>query len=790
VDDAGTPVALKGCNLGNWLLIEPWMLGLGDSFRDQHGLVSTLQTRFGPERTARLLDVYRSGWVTGPEMALIKSFGFNLVRVPFHHGLLADEDTPLVLRKDAFVWLDRAVDLAEQAGVYVILDMHGVPGGQSVEAPTGRADVNDLWNTPADQERTIWLWRKIAERYRNRSVVIAYDLINEPWGDFRVDVRPKLLDLVGKLHDAIREVDPDKLILAPGSLRGITFYGDPRTRGWKNVGFTEHFYPGLFGQGAPALETHARFLDYVVPARRELLKKLDVPYLVGEFNVVLDAAARPEMMRRYYDEFAAAGWMATMWSARLLSPQGGVRPDNWYLLTNAEPFSLPDLTKASYDEVLHAFEQLGTMPLAVDERLRDAMTASEPERIVLASYGMVPAGKLGDTVPGWTALDVSATLPGGARLLADGAIAIHGAGSDLWGNHDEFHFLCREQKGDFAVRNHLVSLVAPHPHAKAGWMLRAGTEPDAAHVLVHAFTDGRVMLAWRAERGGQMQEKALAISGLPVGLGVERKGRTIRVCYTDADGRWQSQPIPDGIRVSDTALLGMIVLSHEETVLASAAFDAVPGATDSSGKTPAGALPAERNAGELLQNASFETAADGADAADRARGWDRWGQWFNREQGWKPLREGGCLLGYHHWQIESAENSGVYQDVTGLKPGTRCTFSVFANRDAVAEGKHGPESVELRIESRCKGRLLNVASQTYRAADIATDENWSHLHVTGTLPADNARVLMIANPSRQTPRDAAMKFDAASLRVEPASVAPVNRVATHISRKEKEETHE
>ena len=28
VDEQGRPVVLRGCNLGNWLLIEPWMLGI------------------------------------------------------------------------------------------------------------------------------------------------------------------------------------------------------------------------------------------------------------------------------------------------------------------------------------------------------------------------------------------------------------------------------------------------------------------------------------------------------------------------------------------------------------------------------------------------------------------------------------------------------------------------------------------------------------------------------------------------------------------------------------------
>ena len=762
VDDAGAKITLRGCNLGNWLLIEPWMLGIrSERFRDQYSVVTTLQTRFGPERAAQLMELYRDNWMTAREFGLVKSFGFNLVRVPFHYGLLMDDEHPSVLRADAFKWLDRAVELAEQAGIYVILDLHGAPGGQSVDAPTGRAGVNALWDNPKFQEQTAWLWQRIAERYRDRAAVVAYDVLNEPWGDFRTDVRSRLVELFGQLYAAIREVDPNKLVFAPGSLRGITFYGRPSEHGWKNVGFTEHFYPGVFGRGAATLETHAQFLAFTVPAHRQMLERLDVPYLIGEFNVVFDRIAKPEIMRRYYDEFGASGWLATMWSARMINPRGGVQPDNWYLITNAQPFALPDLETAAYEDVAQAFRQLGGLELVADDALRTALTAREAGRLPLAIYtDAAITSPPADAIPGWTGMDVAAAPPGGAKSHSNGGVTIYGSGGDIWGNRDEFRFLYREISGDFAVGNRLSAISAPHPFAKAGWMLRESRAPDAAHVLVHAFADGRVMLAWRAERGGPTQERTLTISGLPVGLGLERNDREVQVRYTDADGDWHRQAVPDEVHLPDNALLGLIVLSHDDSTLASATFDGL-GSSDIS--CP---MPHQDTGTNLLQNPSFETAGD---AADRAQHWDRWGDWLNREQDWKPQRDGRCVLGYHHWQIDSADDSGVFQDVTSIKPGTRCTFSVDANRDMPAEGKQGPVAVEVRIESRLCDRLLTVASQTYQAKDLATSDGWSRLQVTGTVPADNARVLIIVTPSRETPRDAALKFDLARLCVRQAS---------------------
>jgi hypothetical protein len=41
-----------------------------------------------------------------------------------------------------------------------------------------------------------------------------------------------------------------------------------------------------------------------------------------------------------------------------------------------------------------------------------------------------------------------------------------------------------------------------------------------------------------------------------------------------------------------------------------------------------------------LANPSF---GDAGDTPDRAAGWNRWGDWFNREEGWTPVRSGSTM---------------------------------------------------------------------------------------------------------------------------------------------------
>ena len=156
------------------------------------------------------------------------------------------------------------LEMAQAAGVYVVLDLHGAPGGQSNQMHTGQADCNELWSSEEDRKRTAMVWQAVASRYRDRAVVAAYDLLNEPYGDYHTDLSQDLVRLMDQLYSAVRAVDDRHLVFLPGGLGiGIEFYGNPHRRGWHDVGFTEHYYPGLFGD-AVAVESHAR-AEPIVP---------------------------------------------------------------------------------------------------------------------------------------------------------------------------------------------------------------------------------------------------------------------------------------------------------------------------------------------------------------------------------------------------------------------------------------------------------------------------------------------------------------------------------------------
>lgn len=160
-----------------------------------------------------------------------------------------------------------------------------------------------------------------------------------------------------------------------------------------------------------------------------------------------------------------------------------------------------------------------------------------------------------------------------------------------------------------------------------------------------------------------------------------------------------------------------------------------------------------------LVNASFETKGP---QDDQAEGWMRWGDWMNRESTWTPVKDGVCIIGYHHWQIEKSDNSGLYQDMK-VAAGQNYTFSIYANADRPTDSSKTPETVELRLESTVNGQQSTLASKTYSLADIASGTDWSKLQISAVAPNDSLRVLVVVNPSTESPRGGALKFDAAEL---------------------------
>lgn len=722
VDPGGQIVPLRGTNIGNWLLIEPWMFGIfNDDIRDQHTFLSILESRFGAERTHELMEAHRLGWFTQRDANHIASFGFNAVRLPVHYAHMLTEDGKL--RDDAFRWIDVGIGYAEQAGLYTIIDLHGAPGGQSVDAPTGRLGQNYLWSDPDMQRRTILIWSSLAERYADRASVAAYDLINEPYGDFTTDVRPALIDLIGRLHDAVRAHDPDTLVLVPGTIRGITFYGDLAERGWTNAGYTEHFYPTIFGDASPSIGAHQRFVDSALRARADFIAQHPAPYLVGEMNPVFERVGGPAMKRAYFDLYDALGWSTTMWSYKLYTPAGGVNNDNWWMVANKHPFEF-DIERGDYESLMAAVRGFATDELVVDDDLRQAMIAPTATTL-LRPAAQSPVVRNPTLPDGWHVKTIGEGPTATASLEGD-HVRLRAGGRDIWASSDSFGFLARSLTEGPSLFMTMETFDAQDRFAKAGIMLRSSDDLGAAHALMHVFRDGRVLLAWRESDGGVTQERTLAATGFPATLGIETSGNEITAHYRDVNGMRRRVIVPiDAEQVTgDAAMLGIVVCAHEPEVTA-----AVSGSVSSS-------WPGEHEASRPRSTAG--------DAIALSADWSSWGV------GWHFTDGLGSAVATR--VAAATGEAGMWQDIS-LPPQANSAKARTLSIDATLGSHPSHGSVELRVELPVEvlgeTRWLTLDSQPYDLADLG-DGPPARLTLTAIVPphlkADTLRVLLVHTP--------------------------------------------
>ncbi len=215
----GKPFVMKGTNLGNWLVPEGYMFKLKQASSPR--LINEMITQLvGPEAARHFWNGYLDNYISEKDVHFLKSIGVNSIRVPFHYKLFTGED--YLGSNDStrgFRYVDRVVQWCKKEGIYVMLDMHCAPGGQTGDNIDDSYAYPYLFTEESSQQLTIRIWKNIAARYKNEPVVLGYDLLNEPIAHYFevASVNPLLEPLYKKITAAIRGVDKNHIILLGGA---------------------------------------------------------------------------------------------------------------------------------------------------------------------------------------------------------------------------------------------------------------------------------------------------------------------------------------------------------------------------------------------------------------------------------------------------------------------------------------------------------------------------------------------------------------------------------------------
>lgn len=216
----GESFLIQGINLGNWLNPEGYMFLFKDvsSYRliDQ-----AFREMVGPDFTDQFWKTFKDNYITREDIAYIKQTGMNSIRLPFHYKLFTDEDyMGLKSNQDGFARVDSVIKWCKAEGLYVILDMHDAPGGQTGDNIDDSYGYPWLFESETSKQLFCEIWKKIADRYKNEPTVLGYDLLNEPIATYftnKEEINKLLVPVYKRGVEAIRSVDPNHIILLGGA---------------------------------------------------------------------------------------------------------------------------------------------------------------------------------------------------------------------------------------------------------------------------------------------------------------------------------------------------------------------------------------------------------------------------------------------------------------------------------------------------------------------------------------------------------------------------------------------
>jgi endoglucanase len=257
VTPEGEKLFLRGINLGNWLEPEGYMFLFAKSPASPREIETFFAEVIGPYPAAEFWPTYRRNYITQADIQFIQKSGFNSVRVPLHYKFFVNDA--------GFGLLDPVIEWCRNAKIWVILDMHCAPGGQTGTNIDDSFGYPWLYESQEAQQTLTDVWKRIATHYRDEPIVLGYDLLNEPIPHFpklrkyNSDLEP----LYKRLTAAIREVDQNHAIILGGAQWDSNFdvFGPPFD---KNLIYQFHKYwvPPV----RSSIEPYLRFRDqYEVP---------------------------------------------------------------------------------------------------------------------------------------------------------------------------------------------------------------------------------------------------------------------------------------------------------------------------------------------------------------------------------------------------------------------------------------------------------------------------------------------------------------------------------------------
>ena len=151
---------------------------------------------------------------------------------------------------------------------------------------------------------------------------------------------------------------------------------------------------------------------------------------------------------------------------------------------------------------------------------------------------------------------------------------LEGSGTNIWGTHDEFHFVWKKMKGDFILRTNAEFIgKGVEDHRKIGLMVRSSLDTNSKHINAVVHGDGLTSLQFRRTVSGVTEEMKSTLTHADV-IQLERKGNTYIMSVAHKGETFVTEKLDD-LDLGDDVYVGIFICSHNPDVTEKAVFNNV-----------------------------------------------------------------------------------------------------------------------------------------------------------------------------------------------------------------------
>lgn len=197
----------------------------------------------------------------------------------------------------------------------------------------------------------------------------------------------------------------------------------------------------------------------------------------------------------------------------------------------------------------------------------------------LSEIATAQSGVLDPVPPTWSTADIGdAGVPGGENFR-DGVFRVAGSGADIGDTNDQCHFVYQSLTGD----GEIISLWPGYYvesffnyNAKGGLMFRESLAPDSANAFVFLTPGNGAGIQARTHSGEATEYIPILEWNFPeLWLRLTRSNNTFNAYMAGTGGTNWTLLASREINMSNTALVGMAVTSHTNTILQTSSFSNV-----------------------------------------------------------------------------------------------------------------------------------------------------------------------------------------------------------------------